>query len=107
MTVQSRLKYKLAFKAKLVLEAVHSGPIADWKRALQNRAADVLGAAPCGGSTDLHAKIALTTLDENCAEQSRMAQHQSMIGRGHGMPPSRQTQLIHIRRGTVASPKVQ
>ena len=33
MTVQSRLKYKLAFKTKLILEAVHSGPIADWKRA--------------------------------------------------------------------------
>lgn len=46
MTVQSRFKYKLAFKTKLVLEAVHSGPIADWKRALQERAADVFGAAP-------------------------------------------------------------
>lgn len=34
-----------------------------------------------------------------------MAQHQSMIGHGHGVPLSRQAQLTHISRGSTVLPR--
>ena len=61
MTIKSRRKHSPAFKAKVALEAVrgertvaelaqqyelYPTQIADWKRLLLERAADVFGAAP-------------------------------------------------------------
>ena len=84
MTIKSRRKHSPAFKAKVALEAargdrtvaelaqqyeVHPSQIADWKRMLLERAADVFGvtptpAAPVVDLKELHAKIAQLTLEK-------------------------------------------
>ena len=84
MTIKSRRKHSPAFKAKVALEAVrgertvaelaqqyelHPTQIADWKRLLLDRAADVFGAAqaaapPVVDLKELHAKIGQLTLEK-------------------------------------------
>jgi transposase len=85
MTIKSRRKHSPAFKAKVALEAVrgertvaelaqqyevHSSQIADWKRLLLERAADVFGTpspanAPVVDLKELHAKIGQLTLEKD------------------------------------------
>ena len=85
MTIKSRRKHSPAFKAKVALEAVrgectvaelaqryelHPTQIADWKRLLLDRAADVFGAAPASTAPvvdlkELHAKIGQLTLEKD------------------------------------------
>ena len=85
MTIKSRRKHSPAFKAKVALEAVrgertvaelaqqyelHPTQIADWKRLLLDRAADVFGAAqaaapPVVDLKELHAKIGQLTLEKD------------------------------------------
>jgi len=85
MTIKSRRKHKPAFRAKVALKAVrgertvaelaqqyevHPSQIADWKRMLLERAADVFGttsasAAPVVDLKELHAKIGQLTLEKD------------------------------------------
>src|SRR5574344_1251192 len=85
MTIKSRRKHNPAFKAKVALEAVrgertvaelaqqyevHPSQIADWKRLLLERAADVFGSAPVPTTPavdlkELHAKIGQLTLEKD------------------------------------------
>ena len=85
MTIKSRRKHSPAFKAKVALEAVrgertvaelaqlyevHPSQIADWKRLLLERAADVFGTPPAGTAPvvdlkELHAKIGQLTLEKD------------------------------------------
>lgn len=85
MTIKSRHKHSPAFKAKVALEAVHRkrtvaelaqqyevhpSQIADWKRLLLERAADVFGSAPSPAAPafdlkELHAKIGQLTLEKD------------------------------------------
>ena len=85
ITIKSRRKHSPAFKAKVALEAVrgertvaelaqqhevHPSQIADWKRLLLDRAADVFGAAPAStvpvvDLKELHAKICQLTLEKD------------------------------------------
>ena len=84
MTIKFRCKYSLAFKAKVALETVrgertisklaqqyevHSSQVADWKRMLLERAADVLGTAPAPSTPsfdlkELDAKIGQLTSEK-------------------------------------------
>mgnify|MGYP003441495372 CR=1 FL=1 len=84
MTIKSRRKHSPAFKAKVALEAVrgertvaelaqlyevHPSQIADWKRLLLERAADVFGTPPAANAPvvdlkELHAKIGQLTLEK-------------------------------------------
>jgi len=85
MTIKSRRKHSPAFKAKVAFEAVrgertvaelaqqyevHPSQIADWKRLLLERAADVFGmpaaaTAPVVDLKELHAKIGQLTLEKD------------------------------------------
>ena len=85
MTIKSRRKHNPAFKAKVALEAVrgertvaelaqqyevHPSQIADWKRMLLERPADVFGSAPVPTPSvvdlkALHAKIGQLTLEKD------------------------------------------
>ena len=84
MTIKSRRKYSPALKAKVALKAVrgertvaklaqqyevHPSQIADWKRLLLERAADVFGAPLLAVHVvvlkELHAKIGQLTLEKD------------------------------------------
>jgi transposase len=85
MNIKSRRKHSAAFKAKVALEAVrgertvaelaqqyevHPSQIADWKRLLVERAADVFGPSPVSTAPvvdlkELHAKIGQLTLEKD------------------------------------------
>lgn len=77
MTIKSRRKHNPAFKAKVALEAVrgertvaelaqqyelHATQIADWKRLLLERAADVFGAAPAPAAPQWTSKSCMPRL---------------------------------------------
>ena len=83
MMLKSRCKHSSAFKAWVALEEVrgertmaeltqqyevHPSQIADWKRFLLERGADVFGTAPATPAVDLkepHAKIGQLTLEKD------------------------------------------
>ena len=85
MTKRTRRNHSPAFKAKVALAAlkgektltelaqqfdVHANQINDWKRQLQERAADVFGGGGIGGEPvidlkELHAKIGQLTLEND------------------------------------------
>ncbi|WRS69971.1 IS3 family transposase (plasmid) [Burkholderia thailandensis] len=126
MTKRTRRTHSAAFKAKVALAAVkgertlaelaqqfdvHPNQITEWKRQLQERAADVFGAA-CTPSNEppvdvktLHAKIGQLTLENDflfrSARQSRTAERKAMIDRTHALPVSRQTRLVGIARSSA------
>ncbi|RXV64500.1 IS3 family transposase [Burkholderia stabilis] len=126
MTKRTRRTHSAAFKAKVALAAVkgertlaelaqqfdvHPNQITEWKRQLQERAADVFGAAGTPSSEPpvdlkaLHAKIGQLTLENDflfrSARQGRTAERKAMIDRTHALPVSQQTQLVGIARSSA------
>nr|WP_175691209.1 IS3 family transposase [Burkholderia anthina] len=126
MTKRTRRTHSAAFKAKVALAAVkgertlaelaqqfdvHPNQITEWKRQLQERAADVFGAAGMPSSEPpvdlkaLHAKIGQLTLENGffrrCAHQGGIAERKTMIDRTHALPVSQQTRLVGIARSSA------
>ncbi|WP_425112508.1 IS3 family transposase [Burkholderia anthina] len=126
MTKRTRRTHSAAFKAKVALAAVkgertlaelaqqfdvHPNQITEWKRQLQERAADVFGAAGMPSSEPpvdlkaLHAKIGQLTLENDflgrCAHQGGIAERKTMIDRTHALPVSQQTRLVGIARSSA------
>ncbi|AWV02153.1 IS3 family transposase [Burkholderia sp. JP2-270] len=126
MTKRTRRTHSAAFKAKVALAAVkgertlaelaqqfdvHPDQITEWKRQLQERAADVFGAAGMPSSEPpvdlkaLHAKIGQLTLENGffrrCAHQGGIAERKTMIDRTHALPVSQQTRLVGIARSSA------
>ncbi|WP_372454370.1 IS3 family transposase [Burkholderia catarinensis] len=126
MTKRTRRTHSAAFKAKVALAAVkgertlaelaqqydvHPNQITEWKRQLQERAADVFGTTgspPTEPPVDvktLHAKIGQLTLENGffvrSARQGRTAERKAMIDRAHALPVSRPTKLVGIARSSA------
>ncbi|MEX3630051.1 MAG: IS3 family transposase [Burkholderia sp.] len=126
MTKRTRRTHSAAFKAKVALAAVkgertlaelaqqfdvHSNQITEWKRQLQERAADVFGAAgpmssePPVDVKTLHAKIGQLSLENGFfkrrAHQGGIAERKTMIDRTHALPISQQTRLVGIARSSA------
>ncbi|MBR8317283.1 IS3 family transposase [Burkholderia dolosa] len=121
MTKRTRRTHSAAFKAKVALAAVkgertlaelaqqfdvHPNQLTEWKRQLQERAADVLGASGMPSSEPpvdlkaLHAKIGQLTLENDFFQKvrspKRIAERKTMIDRTHALPVSQQTRLVGI-----------
>ncbi|WP_432207388.1 IS3 family transposase [Burkholderia pyrrocinia] len=126
MTKRTRRTHSAAFKAKVALAAVkgertlaelaqqfdvHPNQITEWKRQLQERAADVFGTTGVPSSEPpvdvktLHAKIGQLTLENGffvrSARQGRTAERKAMIDRTHALPVCRQTRLVGIARSSA------
>ncbi|MCQ0034545.1 IS3 family transposase [Burkholderia glumae] len=126
MTKRTRRTHSAAFKAKVALAAVkgertlaelaqqydvHPNQITEWKRQLQERAADVFGtagAAPSEPPVDLrtlHAKIGQLTLENGFfrkhAHQGGIAERKEMIDRKHALPIAQQARLVGVARSSV------
>ncbi|WP_414650923.1 IS3 family transposase [Eoetvoesiella sp.] len=126
MTKRTRRTHSAAFKAKVALAAVkgdrtlaelaqqfdvHPNQITEWKRQLQEKAADVFGSAGQSNNEPpvdlkvLHAKIGQLTLENDFlgkrAHQGGSAERKAMIDRTHALPVSRQAKLVGIARSSV------
>nr|WP_088505849.1 IS3 family transposase [Burkholderia ubonensis] len=126
MTKRTRRTHSAAFKAKVALAAVkgertlaelaqqfdvHPNQITEWKRQLQERAADVFGAGgapsnePPVDLKSLHAKIGQLTLENGFfkrrARQGGIAERKEMIDRKHALPISQQARLVGVARSSV------
>ncbi|HWK61928.1 MAG TPA: IS3 family transposase [Eoetvoesiella sp.] len=126
MTKRTRRTHSAAFKAKVALAAVkgdrtlaelaqqfdvHPNQITEWKRQLQEKAADVFGSAGQSNNEPpvdlkvLHAKIGQLTLENGFfrkrAHQGGSAERKAMIDRTHALPVSRQAKLVGIARSSV------
>ncbi|WP_413926079.1 IS3 family transposase [Caballeronia cordobensis] len=125
MTKRNRRAHSPAFKAKVALAAlkgdktlaelaqqfeVHPNQIADWKKQLQERVAEVFetgktSAEPPVDVKVLHAKIGQLTLENDFlggrARQGGIAERKAMIDRAHALPVSRQVQLVGIARSSA------
>ncbi|WP_136623864.1 IS3 family transposase [Bradyrhizobium centrolobii] len=127
MSRRARRHHAPAFKAKVALAAikgemtlaqlaehfdVHPNQITQWKSQLQEAAAEVFGAGggnrtsePAVDVKTLHAKIGELTLENGFfrrrAQQSRSAERKAMIDREHGLPITKQAEVLKISRGSV------
>ncbi|WP_175912523.1 IS3 family transposase [Burkholderia sp. BCC1640] len=126
MTKRTRRTHSAAFKAKVALAAVkgertlaelaqqfdvHPNQITEWKRQLQERAADVFGAGgapsnePPVDLKSLHAKIGQLALENGFfkrrARQGGIAERKEMIDRKHTLPIAQQARLVGVARSSV------
>lgn len=120
MTKRTRRMYSAAFKAKVALAAVkgertlaalaqqfdvHPNQITERKQQLQERAADVFGAAGAPSSeppVDLKG-LARQGWPVDAGERFfiRSAKRKAMIDRTHALPVSQQTRLVGIARSSA------
>nr|WP_088504667.1 IS3 family transposase [Burkholderia ubonensis] len=127
MTKRTRRTHSAAFKAKVALAAVkgertlaelaqqfdvHPNQITEWKRQLQERAADAFGAGgapsnePPVDLKSLHTKIGQLTLENGFfkrrARQGGIAERKEMIVHKHALPISQQARLVGVARSSVS-----